>query len=325
MKILVTGGAGYIGSVTAEMLIKHGYEVAILDNFERGHREAIPKGTKFYTGDLRNQHQTLSIMHEIQPDAVMHFAAYALVPESMQKPEMYFQNNVVGGLNLLNAMLNCNVRKIVFSSSCATYGQPEKIPITEDLPQRPTNPYGESKLMFERIMFWYHELYGIQAVSLRYFNAAGATESRGEDHYPETHLIPLVLQTALGRKPEVYIYGDDYDTPDGTCIRDYIHILDLAEAHILALKGQYSGALNLGNGVGYSVKQVIETARAITEHPIPARVKGRRPGDPPRLIASAEKARNTLGWKPQFPELHHIIESAWKWHKVHPNGYSGQK
>jgi len=321
MKILVTGGAGYIGSVTTELLLDAGHEVVVFDNLECGHREAIDERAGFMEGDLRDKDRIGGVMQEIKPDAVMHFAAYALVPESMEKPELYFQNNVIGGSNLADAMLAADVGKIVFSSTCATYGQPDRVPITEEEWQSPENPYGESKLLYEKILKWYNKIYGMKTVFLRYFNACGATEKFGEDHDPETHLIPIVLQCALGQREKVFIFGEDYDTPDGSCVRDYIHIVDLAQAHILALTGDHSGAFNLGNGLGYSVKEVIDVARHVTGHPIPAEKGPRRAGDPSRLVAGADKARTVLGWNPQFPELERIIESAWAWHQTHPNGY----
>lgn len=322
MKILVTGGAGYIGSVTSELLLDAGHEVVVFDNFERGHRAAVDDRATIVEGDLREQDSIMSAMRSVKPDAVMHFAAYALVPESMAQPEIYFRNNLTGGINLAEAMYVAGVNKIVFSSTCATYGIPETVPISEDLPQKPTNPYGESKLAFEKTLQWYRKLHGMQTVFLRYFNACGATDKFGEDHDPETHIIPIVLQAALGQREKVYICGDDYDTPDGTCIRDYIHIVDLAQAHILAIESDVSGPFNLGNGSGYSVKQVVETAREVTGINIPAEVTERRPGDPDALIAAADKARKVLGWRPRIPELGDIIESAWKWHQAHPNGYN---
>lgn len=323
MKVLVTGGAGYVGSVTTELLLDKGHEVVVFDNLERGHREAVDSRAAFVEGDLRDKDRTLEVMSNIKPDAVMHFAAYALVPESISRPEIYFSNNVVGGVNLAEAMLNVGVEKIVFSSSCATYGEPDRVPITEDMPQRPASPYGESKLLFEKILGWYRELHGMKTVFLRYFNACGATEKFGEDHDPETHIVPIVLQVALGQRDKVTILGDDYDTPDGTCLRDYVHIADLAQAHILALTFEHLGAFNLGNGNGCSVKEVIETAREVTGRPIPAEVAPRRPGDPDRLVAGTDKARKILKWKPRFTDLKTIIESAWNWHQAHPAGYGG--
>lgn len=322
MKIFLTGGAGYIGSVTAELLLDTGHEVTVFDSLERGHREAVDGRARFVQGDLRDREAVREAMGDARPDAVMHFAAYALVGESMQKPELYFGNNVLGGMNLAEAMLKTGVKKIVFSSTCATYGMPQRNPIAEDFPQTPANPYGESKLMFEKTLEWYRRIHGFEAVLLRYFNAAGATGKFGEDHDPETHLIPNVLKVALGQLPEARVFGADYLTPDGTCIRDYIHIADLAQAHIRAIEGPHAGAFNFGNGEGYSVKEVIAAAREVTGHPIPARIVARRPGDPDRLVASAEKARSVLGWKPRYPDLHAIIESAWNWARKHPRGYA---
>lgn len=322
MKVLVTGGAGYIGSVTTEQLLDRGDEVVVFDNLERGHRSAIDGRARFIQGDLRDQAAIEKAMLEVRPDAVMHFAAYALVPESMKQPEIYFRNNLGGGVNLAEAMLRAGVGRIVFSSTCATYGQPERVPITESEPQKPTNPYGESKLAFEKVLHWYRELHGMKTICLRYFNACGATRKFGEDHDPETHIIPIVLQVALGQREKVLIYGDDYDTPDGTCVRDYIHIVDLAQAHILALETGDSGAFNLGNGNGSSVKEVVEAAREITGHVIPAELAGRRPGDPARLVAAARKAHDVLGWRPRYGDLRTIIRHAWDWHRAHPRGYA---
>ncbi len=322
MKTLVTGGAGYIGSVTTELLLNAGHEVVVFDNLEMGHREAVDERAGFIEGDLRQPGAIESAMREVKPEAVVHFAAYAYVGESMENPVRYFENNVGGALNLMRAMDLTGVQKIIFSSTCATYGIPDRIPMTEDLPQRPENPYGETKLMFETMLRWQQRQRGVQPVFLRYFNAAGATEKFGEDHDPETHLIPLVLQVALGQRDSIKIFGDDYDTPDGTCIRDYIHIADLAEAHILALTGDHAGAFNLGNGSGYSVQEVIDAARAVTGHEIPAEVAPRRAGDPPRLVAGADKAHRELGWTPKYPELKTILEHAWAWHRAHPRGYA---
>ncbi len=321
MNVFVTGGAGYIGSVTSELLLDAGHNVTIFDNLGRGHRPAVDKRADFIEGDLCDKESVANAIGRVQPDAVVHFAAFALVGESMECPEMYFRNNVVGGINLAEAMLANDVSKIVFSSTCATYGQPERVPITEDELQKPQNPYGESKLMFEHTLNWYRTLHNMQPVFLRYFNACGATETYGEDHDPETHLIPLVLRVPLGQRESIKIFGDDYDTPDGTCVRDYIHIVDLAQAHILALEKDISGPFNLGTGSGNSVKEVIETCREVTGHPIPAEVAPRRPGDPDRLVASPEKAKNILGWEPRSSDIYTIVESAWKWHQAHPNGY----
>lgn len=325
MKVLVTGGAGYIGSVTTELLLDSGHEAVVFDNLERGHREAVDSRARLIEGDLRNRDAILRAMADVKPDAVVHFAAYALVPESMKDPGMYYHNNVTGGVNLIEAMLRSNVGAIVFSSTCATYGQPATVPITEDLPQQPENPYGDSKLAFEKALRWYHELKGIKTVYLRYFNACGATEKFGEDHEPETHLIPLILQVPLGKRQNITIFGDDYPTPDGTCIRDYIHIVDLAQAHIQALIKPHSGAFNLGTGNGFSVKEVVDAARAVTGHPIPAVVAPRRAGDPPRLVAAPDKARTLLEWKTRFNHVRDVIESAWAWHQRHPNGYRNDR
>lgn len=324
MKILLTGGSGYIGSVTTELLCDDGHEVVVFDNLERGHIEAVDPRARLIVGDLREATCIRAAMQAVKPDAVVHFAAYALVGESMQNPMQYFQNNLGGGLNLLDAMLRTGVKKIIFSSTCATYGQPETMPMTELLPQRPTNPYGESKLMFETALRWEQERHGIQPVFLRYFNACGATEKFGEDHEPESHLIPNVLKVALGQVPVVPVFGDDYPTPDGTCIRDYIHIVDLARAHILALEKDVVGAFNLGTGTGFSVQQVVETCRQVTGHAIPVEISPRRPGDPACLVAGAEKAKEILGWKPQYPELKTIVQHAWNWHRAHPRGYGKQ-
>jgi len=295
----------------------------VFDNLERGHRAAVDRRAALVEGDLRDRGQILSAMKSVKPDAVVHFAAYALVPESMRDPGAYFENNVAGGLNLAAAMREAGVGRIVFSSTCAVYGQPDALPIAEDAPARPANPYGESKLAFEKVLEWHHRIYGWHAVSLRYFNACGATETFGEDHEPETHLIPIVLQAALGQRASVRIYGEDYDTPDGTCVRDYIHISDLAQAHVLALGSEVSGVFNLGNGCGHSVRDVIETARRVTGRPIPVEVEGRRPGDPARLVASASRAAGVLGWRPEFTDLTSIVDSAWRWHRAHPRGYGG--
>ena len=321
MKILLTGGSGYIGSVTTELLCDDGHAVTVFDNLERGHREAVDPRARLIVGDLRDPQPIRDAMRDLKPDAVVHFAAYALVGESMQEPLKYFENNVGGGLHLLDAMLRTGVKKIIFSSTCATYGQPDVLPMTEALPQRPTNPYGESKLMFETALRWEQARRGIQPTFLRYFNACGATEKYGEDHEPETHLIPNVLKVALGQAPAVPVFGDDYATPDGTCIRDYIHIVDLARAHILALEKDVSGPFNLGTGTGFSVQQVIETCRAVTGHPIPADVSPRRPGDPAGLVAGADKAKDVLGWKPRYPDLKTIVQHAWNWPRAHPRGY----
>jgi len=321
MKILVVGGAGYIGSVCAELLLDEGHTVCIFDNLSEGHRRAVDSRAEFIEGDLASVDGIQAALTSFQPEAVMHFAASALVAESMENPSKYFRNNIANGLNLLDAMIASGVKQLVFSSTCAIFGPPERVPIDETLPQRPINPYGESKLAFEKILRWYGELHGLRFVSLRYFNAAGASEKFGEDHRVETHLIPNVLKVALGQKPHVEIYGTDYDTPDGTCIRDYIHILDLARAHILALQAPASEFYNLGTGGGASVREVIQSCRKITGHRIPVVEKQRRAGDPARLIAASDKIQRELGWQPKFQRIDAIIESAWKWHQKFPNGY----
>ena len=321
MKILVVGGAGYIGSVCAELLLDQGHGVTIFDNLSEGHRRALDPRAKFVEGDLVDRQLIEKTLAKQQPDAVMHFAANALVGESMQNPSKYFRNNIANGLNLLDAMISAGVEKIIFSSTCAIFGPPERVPIDETMTPRPINPYGESKLAFEKILRWYGEIHGLKFVSLRYFNAAGASAKFGEDHRVETHLIPNVLKVALGQKPNVEIFGTDYETPDGTCIRDYIHIVDLARAHILALNATKDDFYNLGTGGGASVRDVIDSCRKITGRNIDIVEKPRRPGDPPRLIASSEKIKRELGWHPQFQSLDAIIESAWKWHQKFPRGY----
>jgi UDP-glucose 4-epimerase len=322
VKILVTGGAGYIGSVCVEDLLNRGHEVTVFDNLTEGHRKAVDQRAKFVQGELADKTVVSSLIGAEQPGAVMHFAAKALVGESMQNPYKYFFNNVSCGLNLLDAMVEHGVKRFVFSSTCATYGIPEIIPIDEQAPQRPVNPYGESKLIFEKILRWYDRIHGVVFAALRYFNAAGATEAFGEDHRIETHLIPCVLQVPLGKREHAQVYGTDYPTPDGSCIRDYIHVTDLAQAHALALEVKESGFFNLGIGGGVSVLEVIEACRKITGKNIPMVTQARRPGDPPRLIASAQKAREVLGWRPQYEQIEDIVSSAWSWHLRHPNGYN---
>lgn len=321
MKILVVGGAGYIGSVCAELLLDEGHTVSIFDNLSEGHRAAIDLRAQFVEGDLQSQQSIEQALAKQKPEAVMHFAASALVGESMRNPSKYFRNNIASGLNLLDAMVSVGVTKIVFSSTCAIFGPPERVPIDETMPTRPINPYGESKLAFEKILRWYDEIHGLKYTSLRYFNAAGASEKFGEDHRVETHLIPNVLKVALGEKPAVEIFGTDYETPDGTCVRDYIHIIDLARAHIFALDAAKSDFYNLGTGGGASVREVIDACRKVSGRKIDIVEKPRRLGDPPRLIASSEKIKRELGWKPEFQSLDVIIESAWKWHQKFPNGY----
>lgn len=321
MRIFVVGGAGYIGSVCAELLLDEGHEVVIFDNLTEGHRRAVDSRADFFQGELADRARIEAALSSAAPDAVMHFAANALVGESMRDPSKYFRNNICNGLNLVDAMIATSVQRIVFSSTCAIFGLPERLPIEETTPARPVNPYGESKLAFEKILQWYDRVHGLKFVSLRYFNAAGATKNFGEDHRQETHLIPNVLKVALGQKPNVEIYGTDYETPDGTCVRDYIHIVDLARAHIMALDAPNSALYNLGTGGGSSVREVIGVCAKITGRKIATIEKARRPGDPPRLIASSEKIRKELGWRPQFQSLGAIIESAWKWHQKFPRGY----
>jgi UDP-glucose 4-epimerase len=321
MKILVVGGAGYVGSICAELLLDEGQEVIVFDNLGEGHRRAVDSRAKFIHGDLADREQVQRMLSSARPDAVMHFAASALVGESMQNPSKYFRNNISNGVNLLDAMVAAHIKRIVFSSTCAIFGLPERLPIDETTQACPINPYGESKLAFEKILRWYDQVHGLTFVSLRYFNAAGASEKFGEDHRLETHLIPNVLKVALGQKPQVEIYGTDYETPDGTCVRDYIHIIDLARAHILALDATESEFYNLGTGGGSSVREVIDTCRKITGRKVETVEKPRRHGDPPRLIASSERIKAKLGWRPQFQSLDAIIDSAWKWHQKFPNGY----
>ena len=319
--IFVTGGAGYIGSICVEQLLNEGFEVAVFDNLSEGHKKALDPRARFFQGDLADRTVIRRAFEEAKPDAVMHFAANALVGESMENPSKYFRNNVCSGINLLDAAVEAGVKKFVFSSTCATFGIPDRMPLDESLPQKPINPYGESKLMFEQVLRWYEEIHQLSYVALRYFNAAGASERFGEDHRIETHLIPNVLKVALGQKESVDIFGTDYPTPDGTCIRDYIHILDLAQAHILALRSEKSAKYNLGTGGGTSVREVIDTCRKVTGRDIKAVEKPRRAGDPPRLIAASEKIQKELGWKPKYENILPIVESAWAWHVKNPGGY----
>lgn len=324
MRVLVTGGAGYIGSVVTEELVNDGHEVVVYDNLVKGHSPAVVSGAKFVNGDLLDAATLRQTLKDNRIEAVIHMAAYSLVGESCEQPSKYYHNNVLAGLVLLDTMLECDVRRIVFSSTAATYGEPLSQPIYETAPNNPTNPYGETKLAFERAMHWYERAHGLRYVSLRYFNAAGASKNCGEDHDPETHIIPIALQAAAGKRPHVEIYGDDYPTPDGTCLRDYIHVIDLARAHILALGALSEGGriYNLGcGGEGYSVRQVIETARQVTGKDIPVRVGPRRAGDPAVLIASSDKIKSELGWQPQYQDLRVIIESAWRWMLDHGDGY----
>lgn len=325
MIVLVTGGAGYIGSVAVEMLADQGHSVVVYDNLVKGHKGAVDPRATFVEGDLSDLVLLEKTLKEHNVDAVMHFAAHSLVGESMENALKYFSNNDSAGLTLADAMVRAGTKMLVFSSSAATYGMPDTVPIKETDTTTPINPYGESKLIYERMLRWLDEVQGIKYVSLRYFNAAGASEKYGEEHDPETHIIPIVLQVALGQRPFVQIYGDDYPTPDGTAIRDYIHVVDLAQAHLLALEwlaeGGESQIFNLGNGSGFSVQEVVETARKVTGHEIPAQVGPRRAGDPPALVASSEQIISKLGWKPEYSGLEEIIETAWKWHRQHPLGY----
>ena len=329
MTILVLGGAGYIGSHTVYALIDKGVDVVVIDNLETGHIEAVHEKARCYKGDIRDRAFVDSVLDKEKIDAVIHFAANSLVGESMVNPLKYYDNNVNGTKVLLQSMVAHGLDKIVFSSTAATYGEPEKVPILETDRTEPTNTYGETKLAMEKMFKWTDRAHGLKYVSLRYFNACGAHVSGkiGEAHSPETHLIPLILQVPLGQREYISIFGDDYDTSDGTCIRDYIHVTDLAQAHILAvdylMKGNESNIFNLGNGVGFTVKEVIDTARKVTGHEIPAKIVERRAGDPARLIASSDKARQVLLWKPEHADLEEIISTAWNWHKNHPNGYNG--
>ena len=328
MAILVTGGAGYIGSATVELLQKRGKSAVVLDNLIYGHREAVAANTPFYQGDVGDKELVRQIVREHGIESCIHFAAFAYVGESVTNPAKYFENNTFQTNNLLNALIEVNVKNIVFSSTCATYGVPEKIPIDENHPQKPINPYGWSKFMTERILESYDVAYGLKFVALRYFNACGATGKCGEHHEPETHLIPNILNAADGKLPFVSIYGGDYETPDGTCLRDYIHVADLADAHLRALdylkNGNDSTKINLGNGLGFSVMEVIEAARKVTGKAIEVKIEQRRAGDPPQLIADAQKAAEILGWKPDIPEIEKIIESAWNWKLKYPHGYAAE-
>jgi len=325
MRILVTGGAGYIGSVVAEQLLKAGNQVIVFDNLSRGHRQAVPKNAELIVADLADRDRLEQVFGTCAIDAVLHFAALIEAGESMKAPEKFFRNNTCNALTLLEVMLAAGVKRFVFSSTAALFGNPDRTPIEEDDPLHPANAYGESKLLVERMLAWFHQIHGLRYASLRYFNAAGAAiPDRGEAHQPETHLIPRILNVALGRLEHVSIFGTDYPTPDGTCVRDYIHVSDLAAAHLLALNALENSSqliYNLGNGQGFSVRQVIEVARRVTGHPIPVIESPRRPGDPAVLIASSTKIRSDLGWQPQFPELEAIIRSAWEWHSKQPDGY----
>ena len=325
MRVLVTGGAGYIGSVVVEELLNDGHQVAVYDNLAKGHRESLPANVQFGQGDLLDRECLTGALRENGTEAVIHMAADSLVGESVEKPEKYYRTNVLGGLSLLDAMRNAGVKRLVFSSTAAVYGEPEKQPIEETDSTNPTNTYGETKLAFEHALRWYEHAYGIHYASLRYFNAAGATERCGESHDPETHLIPLVLQAASGARPDVGIFGDDYPTRDGTCVRDYIHVVDLARAHVLALGilDERSAIFNLGcGGEGYTVRDVINVAAEVTGREIPTKTVARRAGDPAVLIASSDRIKSELGWSPQFQDMRKIVESAWQWLQNHPHGYS---
>jgi UDP-glucose 4-epimerase len=326
--VLVTGGAGYVGGAALALLREHGHEVWVWDDLSRGHAAAVPPEI-LVRGDLAERGRLARLLSEKRIEAVMHFAAFALVAESVADPELYYQNNVAGTLALLGAMRDAGIGRIVFSSTCATYGQPERVPIAEDTPQRPVNPYGFSKLAVERALADYARAYGFAYAALRYFNACGADPAgtRGEDHEPETHAIPLALQTALGRRDRFQLFGDDYPTPDGTCIRDYVHVDDLAAAHLLALARLEEGrglCLNLGTGRGFSVREVIETCRRVSGREIPLVRGPRRPGDPAELVADPTRAKTELAWEPRYTELADIVETAWRWHSSHPQGYGGR-
>jgi UDP-glucose 4-epimerase len=329
MRVLVTGGAGYIGSVVAWQLFDAGHEVTILDNLSRGHRAAVPSRAEFVIGDLCDPQQVSELFQSHRFDAVMHFAAFIEAGESMKSPETFFRNNTANTLTLLEAMLRARVKRFVFSSTAALFGNPARTPIAEEDALQPTNAYGESKLLVERMLEWFHRIHRLRYASLRYFNAAGAAApDRGEAHRPETHLIPRILSVALGQQKQIEIFGRDYPTPDGSCVRDYIHVSDLADAHLLALHAlEKSGRLiyNLGNGQGFSVREVVESARRVTGRAIPVVESPRREGDPAVLIASAEKIRRELKWQPKFPKLEDILKSAWEWHKSFPNGYGGNE
>lgn len=326
MSVLVTGGAGYIGSHCVAALLDRGVDVVVVDDLSKGHRSAV-KGGRLYIGDVADGRFLDGVFSRESIEAVIHFAAYSLVGESMSIPDEYFRNNVTAGLTLIKTMVAHKVPYLVFSSTAATFGEPARVPIEEDDPQVPTNPYGESKLIVEKMLKWCDRAYGLKYCALRYFNVAGARAdgSIGEDHRPETHLIPMILSVAQGKRESLKLFGTDYPTEDGTCVRDYIHVEDLIDAHILALdylkRENVSAAFNLGNGKGFSNRQIIEAARRVTGHPIPVTEEGRRPGDPATLIASSKKATDVLGWKPRYTDVEDIIQTAWSWHTKHPEGY----
>lgn len=323
-KILVTGGAGYVGSFSVDLLVRQGFEVVVFDNLSEGHREAVPDGVPLEVGELADEAGLTGVLEAFRPSFVMHFAASALVGESIENPLKYFENNIANGVKLVRSMLAAGVKSIVFSSSAATYGEPSEVPIPEDHPKAPVNPYGYTKLAFERFLEYCEAAHGLHSVALRYFNASGAAGRLGEDHTPETHLIPNVLRAALGQVPEFSVLGDDYDTEDGTCVRDFIHVCDLADAHVRALeilrKGK-SDRINLGNGKGFSVLDVVKVAGEVTGRAIPCEFAPRRPGDPAVLVASAKRAAEVLGWAPEYTSLEDIVRSAWEWHSEHPRGY----
>lgn len=324
MNIFLTGGAGYIGSAAAKLLLEAGHEVTVYDSLVTGHRAAVPATARFVHADLAQQDRLLQALQSGSFDAVMHFAAFIEAGESMQDPGKYFQNNLVNSLALIETSAQAGIRRFVLSSTAAVYGSSDA-PLDEESPLQPANVYGQTKLMIEQVLEWYRTRHGLHYAALRYFNAAGSLPGRGEDHQPESHLIPMVLRVALGQRDEIAIYGTDYPTPDGTCIRDYVHIVDLIQAHLLALQALEDGdglIYNVGNGAGHSVRQVIDVARQVTGHPIPVRESPRRPGDAPRLVASADKIREELGWRPQHPSLMEIIRSAWEWHSQYPDGYA---
>jgi UDP-glucose 4-epimerase len=324
-RVLVTGGAGYIGSVVTAQLLKQGFDVVVFDNLSHGSKVAVPSGAKLVVADTADRAALDQVFHTQRIDAVMHFAAFIEAGESMKLPEKYFRNNTANSLTLLEAVVEHKVPRFVFSSTAALYGTPDRIPIEETNPLRPTNTYGESKLLVEQMLAWLHRIHGLRYACLRYFNAAGAAGEQGEDHHPESHLIPLILQVALGKRDHIAIYGTDYPTPDGTCVRDYIHVSDLASAHLLVLEALRKNdklIYNLGNGRGFTVREVIDIVRRVTRHPIPAREVERRPGDPAVLVASSDKIKRELRWEPQFPSLEAIVRSAWDWRRAHPEGYA---
>jgi UDP-glucose 4-epimerase len=326
-RILVTGGAGYIGSVVVAQLLERGYQPIVFDDLSHGHRAALPANVELIVGDVADRAALDQVFSQHQPQAVMHFAAFIEAGESMQHPEKYFRNNTASSLTLLEVLLAYGVKRFVFSSTAALYGTPEKTPIEESAPLQPSNAYGASKLLVEQMLDWLHRIHGLRYSCLRYFNAAGAAGQQGEDHHPESHLIPIALQVALGVRKDVAIFGTDYRTPDGTCVRDYVHVSDLAAAHLLvleALKEKERLIYNLGNGRGFSVREVIDTVRKVTGHAIPAEQSPRRPGDPAMLVASCEKIKSELGWKPKYAQLESIVRSAWDWRKAHPNGYASR-